>query len=59
MSLSWFHVVFIVASIALLAWFGIWLLDRSVAAGVVSLMAAGALAGYLVFFRRKVTRERL
>jgi hypothetical protein len=43
----------------LLAWFGVWLLDRSVPGALVSLLAAAGLAAYLVFFRRKVARERL
>ena len=59
MSLKWFHVVFVGASIVLAVWFGVWLMGRSAAGAAAAFLTAAALIAYLVFFRRKAEREHL
>ena len=59
MSLKAFHLVFISASVLLTFGFGAWCLSAQppwMAAGVLSLAAGVALAGYEAWFLRKMRR---
>lgn len=55
MSLRAFHIVFILASIALSVVFGLWARQnvQNPAAGIAAYILAGALLGYLVWFLKK------
>ncbi len=57
MSLRAFHILFIIASIALAVGFGSWCVSRHLAGGgIFSFVAAGGLLVYGIWFFRKIRK---
>ena len=53
MSLKSFHILFIILSIVIVVWFGIWELNRSVVVAIVSFLTGGGLVYYGVQVLKK------